>query len=143
MKVRNKVSGNEITFPQNATTMEAIVKKLSAEISRTTSELVEETGKNGCFAACKQLEQKGILQSMMGIKHTSWDPITRQVVTRENYDAIITRDIQAMEELRKRLKAEGLNDDEIEKKLRDVYSLRSIKVPFKTWWLSKDWEIAS
>jgi len=143
MKLRNKTDGKELLLPPKAIVAKAIIQALGNDASKTTHELSKELGKTNCYSSCMGLKKKGILKSMTDVKYSSWDPITKQVITEENYDAIMTRDPKAIEEMRQKLKADGLSEDEIADKLRDEFNPRSIKVSFITWWLSSDWEIVS
>jgi hypothetical protein len=140
MRLENKVDGRTVVLSQNAKTREAVIKNLCVAKSKTTKELVQETGKKGCYEACKSLEKIGVFGSDNEIKYTLWDPITKEVVTKENHDVIASRDAEYMEKLRKKYKKEGVSDQEIEERLTR-YHLCNIEVPYKMWWISKDWNI--
>jgi len=138
MKIENKIDGRVVGLSPAAKTREAVLKNLNKSISKTTKELVEETGKNGCYEACRYLEKIGVLESNIERKYTLWDPITKQVVTKENHDLITINDGDYMEKLRDKYKAKGMSDQEIEDRL-EIYHLCNIEVPYRSWWLSKNW----
>lgn len=120
----------------------AIVQKKVIELLKdgkwfTTSELSENTGFN-CYGACRSLEDKGLIKSSLDNNYTLWDPVTQQVVTKENYDAIVQAKQEAIEKLRKQYEEEGLSEAEIEEKLIEVTNPKSLEYKERLWKLEQD-----
>lgn len=140
MKWKNIETGKVIEISRRAHLLEKVLLELSKEPSLTTPELNGKLASKGCFSTCKSLQELGLVESSLDKKYTLWDPVTKQVITKENYDAIMMQNQEARERLTKQMKAEGLTDEEIAKKLADLIDPRSLEVSYRTWWLSKKWK---
>jgi hypothetical protein len=140
MRLVNQETGQTLELPKKAYLRAKVVMELSNEGSLTTVELKEKVASSGCFEACRKLEAMGILESSLDRKYTLWDPVTGQVITRENHDTIVGKVQKERERLTKSLKEEGKTDEEIAQALSDMIDPRSLEVSYRTWWLSEKWK---
>lgn len=134
--------GKSVNIGKNAYVQHKVLEALSKEEILSTPELEEITGFQ-CYGACKSLEEKGFLNSSLKSDYTLWDPISNQVVTEENYDAIVKGIEEARESLRKKLEDENLSEDEIQEKIQELTNFRSLEYKVRQWMLNETVEINS
>ena len=140
MKFINPKNKKIIKIPKRAKVQRLILETLIKHGTLSTPELEEITGCN-CYGACRSLEEKNLVYSGRRKDYTLWDPITGQVVTKENYDAIMKSKTEAKEKLRKIYGEQGLSDHEIEEKLEEVISPKAMGYTIVDWWLNHQWDL--
>jgi|GEM_PF-5962067 len=141
MKLKNRETGKVFEVSRRARLRERILLALSNEESLSTEELNDALGSKCCYSACRGLQELGLVESSLEKKYTRWDPVTGQVITKENYDVIVLKSQEARERLTKKMRAEGLTDEEIAEKLSELIDPRSLASPFRDWRLSKNWTV--
>jgi len=140
VKFKNKKTGEIIEISKRAKVQRSILRALMKQGTLSTSELEEITGYSSCYSACRKLKEMSLIKSRKRYGTTVWDPVTKQVVTKENWEAVMETKAKARERLRKEYEERGLSEEEIEKKLREVIDPKALDYPFMEWWLDSDWK---
>jgi hypothetical protein len=139
MKWLNIDDQTEHQISDGAHLQKRVLAELMKEESLETKELNERIDSSGCYSACVRLKKIGIVEGMKLSKPIIWDPVTRQVLTRDNFAVSEERRQQEREKLTKRFKAQGLSDDEISSKVSYLVDPKRINKEYWVWWISKKW----
>ena len=140
IRFANNKNGEIIEISKRAKVQRRILETLIKHGTLSTPELEEIIGCN-CYSACRSLEEKNLVHSGRRADYTLWDPTTGQVVTKENYDAIMKSKADAKEKLRKKYEKQGLSDYEIEEKLEEVTSPKAMGYTIVDWWFNHQWDL--